>query len=502
MPVVVWSCEDEGENPFKAPDPSVSSGSRIGTNEDASGYPPTIIVQESSAGDTETISCRVVLSSDVDYVKELYAYLQDIGQLLFIFTGPVTYPKPMPPTMSRGVHKDRSRTLAKWTWHGTDCPIEEAKQFIAYKALVKLRQKDSRTGAWTDHIPEDTSSSPMDSGHGVKDYIADLKRRLLLPSDIDEEVLLWMYGQEPSAFAGPDYTMRPQVSHPLDEDTTAINSADHYSQRHYAHLYYNGVAFGLGASNNSKTARQLAAYSALKGIEVPEMTEFPMEEEYIYDDDVEEFSTPWKVTDDFWKKPSSPVMDNSGQASNLTDHQPLLPIAVTDSEPRQSLLDRMTYYGELKSAVSAKDFQKILDKVRGEWLTVLPLLLATVAIYGAMLAIPPDDSLFRIGIIAKTVVPAGLVVSTIGVCVDLWFTITFWHIDGAQFETRARDYHYDTFLFFAITSKLPIAMFAISAVAGATFALTVVWSVYPAVAIVFFSFGLACCHNVRRSGIT
>lgn len=98
-----------------------------------------------------------------------------------------------------------------------------------------------------------------------------------------------------------------------------------------------------------------------------------MEEEYIYDDDVEEFSTPWKITDDFWKKPSSPVMDNSGQASNLTDHQPLLPIAVTDSEPRQSLLDRMTYYGELKSAVSAKDFQKILDKVRGEWLTVLPL---------------------------------------------------------------------------------------------------------------------------------
>lgn len=68
-------------------------------------------------------------------------------------------------------------------------------------------------------------------------------------------------------------------------------------------------------------------------------------------------------------------------------------------------------------------------------------------------------------------------------------------------QTRARDYHYDTFLFFAITSKLPIAMLAISAVAGATFALTVVWSVYPAVAIVFFSVGLAVCPHYLVFGI-
>lgn len=39
MPVVVWSCEDEGENPFKAPNPSVSSGSCIGAKEGTQHYP-------------------------------------------------------------------------------------------------------------------------------------------------------------------------------------------------------------------------------------------------------------------------------------------------------------------------------------------------------------------------------------------------------------------------------------------------------------------------------
>ncbi|XP_006457701.1 hypothetical protein AGABI2DRAFT_64161 [Agaricus bisporus var. bisporus H97] len=157
--------------------------------------------------------------------------------------------------------------------------------------------------------------------------------------------------------------------------------------------------------------------------------------------------------------------------------------------PAERAVSTFTLYGELKEAVMESEYQPIFERLQREWQYVGGLLAALAAVNAAVFAISPD-SLFQIQPYALSAIAASSIASGLGIAVDAWFLFRYNWIDLKTFIIRSRDV-YDSYFFFALSSRMPAVCMLFSAVALMAFLCFVAFEVWPnGVLVVCFIVGI------------
>ncbi|KAI9432111.1 hypothetical protein H4582DRAFT_2084047 [Lactarius indigo] len=164
----------------------------------------------------------------------------------------------------------------------------------------------------------------------------------------------------------------------------------------------------------------------------------------------------------------------------------------------------LTYYRELREAQVTQldsDFDQILVKlelIHYPSCFPLPRNIDT-SVFGFS-----SGNLSNVNSVAKRALVISSVTSALGLFVDVWFIFAYSSADVRKFQTLAVDL-YDTYFFFALSSRLPLVALFVAVIALVVFLGAIAWSVWPtavfvmcvlASVLVFLQFIVYGCHRL------
>ncbi|KAI0319947.1 hypothetical protein OF83DRAFT_1169738 [Amylostereum chailletii] len=150
-----------------------------------------------------------------------------------------------------------------------------------------------------------------------------------------------------------------------------------------------------------------------------------------------------------------------------------------------------TWYAELRDAQRAEStqmFNEVLVSLRREWYIVGGALISVVAVDATVLGFS-HDNLFPVDTVAKRALIVSSIAAALGIVFDAWFLLAYGNTSGRRFQTLAIDL-YSKYIFFALSSRLPLLAVVLAALALALFLLAEAWAVWPAAVAVMC--GCAC----------
>ncbi|KAJ7165130.1 hypothetical protein C8R46DRAFT_304750 [Mycena filopes] len=132
-----------------------------------------------------------------------------------------------------------------------------------------------------------------------------------------------------------------------------------------------------------------------------------------------------------------------------------------------------TKYPALQSAVTEAQHEEVVERLKTEWSSVGRWLLALAAADLSLFTVD-SQSLFKIDGASKNAVAASSVSTALGLVSAGWFYSRYSHLQPKIFMTRARDI-YGSYLFFSLSSKLPMLGMLVSSLALTIFAGRIAW---------------------------
>ncbi|ETW78749.1 hypothetical protein HETIRDRAFT_410717 [Heterobasidion irregulare TC 32-1] len=137
-----------------------------------------------------------------------------------------------------------------------------------------------------------------------------------------------------------------------------------------------------------------------------------------------------------------------------------------------SAFGAITYYDQLREA---DNYDVISGKLVAEWYTVGASLLGMAALVVTIFGFTPDG-VFDLHECVVQFVAVCSVATGVGLAVDVMLLLKFSSASGSRFKILATGV-YSSLVFFAITSRVPLLMLAVSVCSMALFLISMSWSI-------------------------
>ncbi|KIY70698.1 hypothetical protein CYLTODRAFT_171757 [Cylindrobasidium torrendii FP15055 ss-10] len=155
----------------------------------------------------------------------------------------------------------------------------------------------------------------------------------------------------------------------------------------------------------------------------------------------------------------------------------------------EKVVGSFTHYDEMRSASLEDQLDPVFQRLKSEWSYVGTVMVALAAVDAALFAIG-QDAMFPIDSVSRTAVAVSSAASGLGIVCTGWFIFRYTFAPTPLIIQRCKDV-FDSYIFFSISARVPMACMTVSAISLVTFLLIAAYQLQGA-SFVYIMVGAVC----------